>query len=166
MEYIQNDVKTILEKIKEVYSLKTDTDLSKKLGVTKSFMSRLRAGERSFSPTKMREVEALLYAKQIITCSYLESEFEHSGPDITSVSPEMRKRVIEMVKGQCQLCTSDAPFKDISGTPYLIVKSLQEYEICASSELTALCPNCSARVSVLKNPQDISFLKSSSTSMS
>ncbi|WP_371194562.1 hypothetical protein [Glaciecola sp. SC05] len=160
MQYIKNDVKTILEKIKEVYSLKTDTDLSKKLGVTKSFMSRLRAGERSFSPTKMREVEALLYAKQIITCSYLEGGFEPSALDTTSVSPEMRKRIIEVVKGKCQLCISDAPFKDSSGTPYLIVKPLQEYEMSTSSKLTALCPNCSARVIILKNPKDISLLKS------
>lgn len=159
MHYIKNDVKTILEKIKEVYSLKTDTELSKKLGVTKSFMSRLRAGERSFSPTKMREVEALLYAKKIITCSFLEDSFEPSLFKTSSIEPAIRKRLIEEVAGKCQLCSCDAPFTDTSGAPFLIVKSLQDYEISAPFDLIALCPNCAARLSILKDPKDIAFLK-------
>jgi transcriptional regulator with XRE-family HTH domain len=159
VQYITNDVKTILDKIKEIYLLKTDTELAKKLGVTKSFMSRLRAGERAFSPTKMREVEALLYAQQIITCSYLDSSFELSTFDLGPVNSKKRKKIIEAVAGKCQLCRCDAPFKDNNGTPYLIVKSLQKYDIDKRQDLVALCPNCSARLRVLKDKNDIKLLK-------
>lgn len=160
MQYITNDIKTILEKIKETYSLKTDTDLSKKLGVTKSFMSRLRSGERAFSPTKLREVEALLYAHKIITCSYLNDSFEVSNSDTYSICPKERQNIIDEVAGKCQLCKCDAPFKDSNGAPYLIIKSLQQYDISEQKSLLALCPNCSARISVLKDENDISLLKS------
>lgn len=159
VEYITNDIKTILDKLKNVYSLKTDTELSKKIGVTKSFLSRLKAGERSLSPNKMREVEELLYARRIITCSYLCTDCTSLSIETSNISRERKLDIISQVRGKCQLCMLDAPFTDGDGVPYLIVKSLREYKFDEQDIMLALCPNCSARVSILQNESDLAVLR-------
>ncbi|GKT10995.1 HNH endonuclease signature motif containing protein [Desulforhabdus sp. TSK] len=75
--------------------------------------------------------------------------------------------VVEYVKrrasGVCQLCENSAPFLDTAGRPYLEchhILWLSEGGEDSADNAVALCPNCHAKMHILKMSSDISKLLS------
>lgn len=75
--------------------------------------------------------------------------------------------VVEYVKrrasGVCQLCENSAPFLDTAGRPYLEchhIILLSEGGEDSADNAVALCPNCHAKMHILKMRSDISKLLS------
>ena len=64
--------------------------------------------------------------------------------------------------GVCQLCGKEAPFKNSKGEPYLEchhIDLLSEGGADATFNIVAICPNCHRKMHVVKDENDIAFLK-------
>jgi hypothetical protein len=164
MKYIENDNAQILDALKEVYNVKSDRALTKKLDVSTSFVSAIRRGEKNFSRTKMLELESTLQDSGVIVTSALpENAFENSmskvpNDDIPAVN---RFQTRQNAVGKCELCDTDAPFKDKDNSPHLEVIQIIPPEYggtIALSNLAALCPNCAAKIAIRGDSEDIQYL--------
>ena len=68
---------------------------------------------------------------------------------------------LRVARGHCQLCNSQAPFKDNQGKPYLEphhIQKISEGGLDTIENTVALCPNCHAKMHVLNKESDVEFL--------
>jgi hypothetical protein len=164
MKYIENDNAQILDALKDIYGVRSDRALTKKLDVSTSFVSAIRRGEKNFSRTKMLELESTLkHSGVIVTSALPESAVENSksrvpNDDIPAVN---RFQTRHNAAEKCELCDKDAPFKDKENSPYLEVIQIIPPEYggtIALSNLAALCPNCAAKILIRGDSEDIQYL--------
>lgn len=74
-----------------------------------------------------------------------------------------RKLLIIMAGEKCERCKQRAPFYDLDGVPYLLLKVLPSgnnmQEGVLFTNAVVLCPNCYSRVEVLQEDKDIKDLQ-------
>lgn len=165
MKYIENDNAQILDALKEIYSVKSDRALTKKLDVSTSFVSAIRRGQKNFSRLKMLELENTLKESGVIVTSVLPpQETEEETMKTASDDKLVQKKgsqTLEQADGKCELCGKNAPFKDKRNLPYLMVVQIipPAYGgIITPSNLAALCPNCAAKIHIRGDKEDIQYL--------
>lgn len=77
-------------------------------------------------------------------------------------NPTVAAYVKKRANGFCQLCGTQAPFKDTNGEPYLEchhIVFLSEGGLDSPENCVALCPNCHRRMHVLSDQNDMITLK-------
>jgi len=91
--------------------------------------------------------------------------------DVTTTTYERNQYVAELAKrkakGICQLCSQPAPFRNISGEPYLETHHIDWLSNGGQDIIentTALCPNCHRKMHILNLPEDVALLKNKSLS--
>ena len=72
---------------------------------------------------------------------------------------QIRKMLILLSDGKCELCGKNAPFSDKEDFPYLRLKAVTEEDGVTLSNAVVLCPNCYAQIEVLNNPEDYKVLQ-------
>lgn len=75
----------------------------------------------------------------------------------------LRKRLIEMSGGKCELCGDDAPVTDMNGVPYLelhFVQWLSQGGKDTADNAVVLCPNCHRKIITMNSPEDTAKLYS------
>ncbi len=78
-------------------------------------------------------------------------------------NPYLKELVKRIAEGKCQFCGNDAPFVDQKGEPYLEehhVQALADGGLDTMNNVVAICPNCHRKMHILKDADDIAFLKS------
>lgn len=152
----------LLDQLKEKESLKSDAALARLLGVTRSFISAVRANRKNISPELGEKIFELL-GKQV------------SKEDIEIFKPlrlqmigrgrrmnlQARASVLARSNGFCELCGSPAPFLGLDGKPYLEIHHI--FPISSSGpegveNLVALCPNCHRKVEMRPSEEDNKIL--------
>lgn len=76
--------------------------------------------------------------------------------------PAVSEHAKRIAKGICQLCEKPAPFKSLSGDPYLETHHIVWLSNNGDDSIentVALCPNCHRQMHSLKNSKDIDKLK-------
>lgn len=76
--------------------------------------------------------------------------------------PYLKQMVKRIADGKCQYCSSDAPFVDKQGAPYLEahhVIRLADGGQDAIDNMVAICPNCHRKVHVLNDEADTIILE-------
>jgi len=151
----------VLDDLKKLEGLDTDTQLAEILGVTRGYVSLIRQGKKglSFRLTKFifsrlgegydyKNVERFMMIEAIATRSYNDTK--------------LNKLVIDRARGQCELCSSLAPFRDKNGDPYLRtwwLNPTRESKQYVPKNLLALCPNCHDKMRINPDSEDVTKLK-------
>jgi hypothetical protein len=165
MKYIKNTNAEILDALKEVYKIKSDRALTKKLEISSSFVSAVRREKKNFSRTKMLEIEKTLKEAGVIVTSFIPDIEESDGRhlefinDITAQANSIQ--TLKDALGKCELCKMNAPFIDKNNSPYLKIIQIipaaygGAYDL---SNLAALCPNCAAKMDIRGDADDVKYL--------
>jgi len=152
----------LLDQLKEKERLKSDAALARLLGVTRSFISAVRANRKNISPELGEKIFELL-GKQV------------SKEDIEIFKPlrlqmigrgrrtnfQARASVLARSKGFCELCGSAAPFLTLGGEPYLEIHHIFPISSGGAEgveSLVALCPNCHRKVEMRPSEDDAKIL--------
>ena len=137
----------------------TQKDLADKLDVSISVISRYEAGNIVPSQERIKELADILgvMADEIdIPSNTRVSKTTNENPINRLISYTCLYRS----NGCCELCGNKAPFV-YRGHPYLKIHRLDDNKDLFNNidNYAALCPNCYAKVSLLKNPEDIKTIK-------
>jgi hypothetical protein len=119
--------------------------------------------ERQFSKAKFAKVRAVLAEHDIVIRT---NEKEREALFQQSHIAEFEKQLsiskpLNTDEPWCELCGLNAPFNDLRGKPYLLgVRISQSVKDAESDEnIASLCPNCAARIYVLRDADDVSKLQ-------
>lgn len=75
--------------------------------------------------------------------------------------PHIAELAKRRARGRCQLCSSDAPFKNRYGKPYLEIhhiKWLSVGGVDSIDNVVALCPNCHRKMHIVNAEKDVNTL--------
>lgn len=176
---------TLLRQIRKERAL-TQKELAKLLGVKPSVISRYETGSLTPSAKRLEELSNILNVDFEILFSGLEKPIlveceKHSNPDQMAINIIKTKqkyhvalekahnekvllleRLVRLAaNGKCELCGQPAPFLDQAGLPFLEVclVDTEPKELLTVRNLIALCPNCSCKIHIRRDPEDLERIK-------
>ena len=152
----------------------TQKQLADAIGVDHTIISKYEKGQLTPSDSRIEAIARVLDVNiDVLLC---DEEINKIGvpvrrrarcvsldEDKMVMSEEfLAKQLIVHVKGICELCGHEAPFKSANGYPYLeshFVKWLSKGGSTSIDNLVVLCPNCHKKLHVLNDIEDIKKLE-------
>lgn|GEM_PF-6263551 len=134
----------------------TQAEFASAIGVDKSVVYRYEHGLISPSKEKRDRIDYIVSVggKDLL----LETRSEAVKSDVSD--KYIRRLMIMGSDGCCELCGQNAPFTDKENRPFLYLYVTDNNEdVDITHRCVTLCPNCYAKVNVLKNAEDIESLK-------
>lgn len=134
--------------------------LAKSLNIDSSLLSKYESGKIIPSPTRVVNIASHLGVNPDDLLKYIANS-EKIKTKKHQNNEYLNRLVLLGAQGKCELCKTDAPFNNSNGHPYLIIYELSKESniIYPEKNMVALCPNCEARVRILKESNVIKKLK-------
>ena len=151
----------LLDELKIKDGVKTDSELSKSLGVTRAFICALRKG-RSAAPLSL---EKIIFKKLGRPISEADIEIftplkirHHLVQNNRLLLQKVRRVVLDRASGRCELCNMNASeFITTSAEQFLQVFHVKPYSKGGSHtphNVAVLCPNCYRKMEICPSKED------------
>ena len=139
--------------------------LGEAIGVDHSVVSRYESGKINPPADKMEAISKVLdvpidflFGEELL----IETKEAKRPGSFTSdleinFDSSLAKRMLAYTQGICELCGHSAPFRTKYGIPYLeihLIKEISDGGMPIPENTVALCPNCHARIHILRDPKD------------
>lgn len=134
----------------------TQQEFADAIGVDKSVVCRYESGRTNPSKKTTEKIDYLVSRGDVD----LQIEQDSTPDDNTRLNHYIRRLVIQGANGHCELCGESAPFLDRDGRPYLLLHFIDSNpSVDIAHRSVVLCPNCKARINILKKEEDIKRLQ-------
>lgn len=151
----------ILDELKAVEGIRTDAELASSLGVTRGFICSVRKGRKGLS-LKLAEGVLDRLGRTLNSAEIERFVSTKTAKSSFTDASSLRRRVLILAGGHCQLCGNFAPFVDKCGMPYLEIHHITPPHTGGkddSSYVVALCPNCHRKMQLAPMESDIHKLR-------
>ena len=152
---------SLLDELKLHEGIRSDSQLAQLLGVTPGYICSVRKGRKGLSLKHTEVIMSRLgraFDTENLERLFVPAKVLSRSRDLSL----LRRQVIALAQGHCQLCGAVAPFQGSDGIPYLEIHNIIPISNGGTTEignLVALCPNCHRKIEYAPTDGDVKRLQ-------